>query len=241
MNQFTNVKPQKGSDLVMEAIRQRILSNELKPGDRLPSVVELASSFQLGRSTIREALSALKAMGWLDIRHGGGTFVRKELPGTEQPSSVQPLFEGADSLKEVLEVRKYIEVGCVALAARNRTEADLSAMERTIALMKVVLSDERQGEQADVDFHLQIAAASHNKLFFQIMESLTHRLQESMGKSRALWFYGELASAERLLQEHTDIYQAIMNKDEALAEKLMLLHLQKVDAVLNQALLPQQA
>jgi GntR family transcriptional repressor for pyruvate dehydrogenase complex len=57
-----------------------------------------------------------------------------------------------------------------------------------------------------------------------------------MGQSRALWFYGELASAERLLQEHTDIYLAIKNQDVALAEKLMHLHLHKVDAVLQQFL-----
>lgn len=236
MKQFTNVKPQKGSDLVMEAILQRIESNDLKPGDRLPSVVELANSFQLGRSTIREALSALKAMGWLDIRHGGGTFVSKELPKADQAGGAQPLFEGTDSLKEVLEVRKYIEVGCVVLAARNRTDSDLAVMERTIGLMRDVLADETLGEQADVDFHLQIAAASHNKLFLQIMESLTQRLQESMGKSRALWFYGELASAERLLQEHTAIFEAIRDQDEAMAEKRLLLHLQKVDTVLQQVL-----
>lgn len=235
MNQFTHVKPTKGSDLVMEAIRQRIESNELKPGDRLPSVVELAISFQLGRSTIREALSALKAMGWLDIRHGGGTFVSKTLPNAVPVSGAQPLFEGAETLKEVLEVRKYIEVGCAALAARNRTEEDMAAMERTIAVMREVLADETRGEQADVDFHLQIAAASHNKLLLQIMESLTHKLQENMGRSRALWFYGELASAERLLQEHTGIFQAIQDKNESLAEQRMLDHLQKVDTVLQQA------
>jgi GntR family transcriptional repressor for pyruvate dehydrogenase complex len=232
---FNHVKPQKGSEIVMNAILQRITSNELQPGSKLPSVVDLAASFDVGRSTIREALSALKAMGLIEIRHGGGTFVSKELP-TSPPNAPHHLFEATESLQEVLEVRRSIEAGCVALAAKRRNEEDLIAFESIISNMKDILSDEQKGEQADVDFHLQIAKASHNKLFVQMMESITQRMQESMGQSRALWFYGELASAERLLQEHTDIYFAIKNQDIALAEKLMHLHLHKVDAVLQQFL-----
>jgi GntR family transcriptional repressor for pyruvate dehydrogenase complex len=98
----------------MHQIKQQILAGGYAPAAKLPTVVELAASFEVGRSTIRDALSALKAMGWVDIRHGGGTFVSKILPN-EIGKAHGGLFYKTESFQEVLEVRKFIEVGCATL------------------------------------------------------------------------------------------------------------------------------
>src|SRR4051794_23580344 len=107
---FQYVQPQKGSEMVLEQIKERIISGDLPPGSRLSSVVDLAVNFGVGRSTIREALSALKAMGWIQIRQGGGTFVSTELPNdlneNESGTGFIGLFHHAESIKEILEVRK---------------------------------------------------------------------------------------------------------------------------------------
>ncbi|WNR45711.1 FadR/GntR family transcriptional regulator [Paenibacillus roseipurpureus] len=229
---FQSIKPQKGSDIVQEQLKQRIESGEYEPGYRLPSVVDLAAGFNVGRSTIREALSALKAMGWLDIRHGGGTFVSKVLP-TETPLESGDFFHRKESIQEVLEIRKYIESGCAALAAKRRTKAELEHFEQTIARMHEVLEDEKASEEADLEFHLLIAKASHNSLFIQMMDSLTKRMQESMGDSRRLWFFSELASGQQLLEEHIGIYEAIRAQNETLASDRMMQHLLKVESVLE--------
>ncbi|OGX68399.1 MAG: GntR family transcriptional regulator [Paenibacillus sp. RIFOXYA1_FULL_44_5] len=232
---FNQIKPQKGSEIVMQQLKQQIISGVYPPGSRLPSVVEFAAGFEVGRSTVREALSALKAMGWIDIRHGGGTFVCKELPNEEAAESFD-LFDKTESFQEVLEVRRFIESGCAALAAKRRTQEDLDEIKATLEHMQDVLGNEQLGEQADVQFHLLIAQASHNTLLIQMMESLTHRLQESMKDSRRLWFYSERASAQRLLQEHQSIYEAIADKNEALASERTIEHISKVDAVLQRLL-----
>ncbi|MNH97828.1 HTH-type transcriptional regulator LutR [compost metagenome] len=230
---FQQVKPQKGSEIVMQHIKQQLISGAYLPGAKLPTVVELSASFQVGRSTIREALSALKAMGWVDIRHGGGTFVSKKLPTDEESDGSGGLFEQTESLQEVQEVRKYIEVGCASLAAARRTEEDLEQLKQILSHMEAALGNEEESEQADIRFHLHIAKASHNSLLIGMMESLTERLQESMKTSRRLWFFAERATAELLLQEHREIYEAIQAKNESLAAEKMMLHIHKVDAVVH--------
>ncbi len=225
---FQQIRPQKGSEIVLQQIKMQIETGTYAPGSKLPTVVELAASFQVGRSTIREALSGLKAIGWVDIRHGGGTFVTNPLP-----IDSSSLFDQGQTLQEVQEVRRFIEAGCASLAASRRTEENLTALRQILSTMEASLENEEESEQADIRFHLEIAKASHNSLMIGMMESLTERLQQSMKASRRLWFFAERASAEKLLHEHRDIVDAIETKDEQLAAEKMSQHIHKVDQVIQ--------
>ncbi|MDF2644711.1 MAG: FadR family transcriptional regulator [Paenibacillus sp.] len=225
---FQQIRPQKGSEIVLQQIKMQIETGTYAPGSKLPTVVELAASFQVGRSTIREALSGLKAIGWVDIRHGGGTFVTNPLP-----IDSSSLFDQGQTLQEVQEVRRFIEAGCASLAASRRTEENLTALRQILSTMEASLENEEESEQADIRFHLEIASASHNSLMIGMMESLTERLQQSMKASRRLWFFAERASAEKLLHEHRDIVDAIETKDEQLAAEKMSQHIHKVDQIIQ--------
>ncbi|MCY9694557.1 FadR/GntR family transcriptional regulator [Paenibacillus alginolyticus] len=225
---FQQIRPQKGSEIVLQQIKMQIETGTYAPGSKLPTVVELAASFQVGRSTVREALSGLKAMGWVDIRHGGGTFVTNPLP-----IDSSSLFDQGQTLQEVQEVRRFIEAGCASLAASRRTEENLTALRQILNTMEASFENEEESEQADIRFHLEIAKASHNSLLIGMMESLTERLQLSMKASRRLWFFAERASAEKLFQEHRDIVDAIEMKDEQLAAEKMSQHIHKVDQVIQ--------
>ncbi|WP_235941442.1 FadR/GntR family transcriptional regulator [Paenibacillus puerhi] len=230
---FKPVRPQKGSDMVLHHLSEQIRSGYYPLGSKLPTVVDLAAGYEVGRSTVREALSGLKAMGLVDIRHGGGTFVCEALPPAPGEQDAADFFRPIESLKEVLEVRKYIESGCAELAARRRTDTDLSAIESVLDRMRHTLGDEKQAEEADVDFHVRIAEASHNTLLLQMMLSLTQRLQENMSDSRRLWFFAERSSVELLLAEHTAIYEAIRDRNGALAGERMASHIGKVDRIVQ--------
>lgn len=225
---FQQIRPQKGSEIVLQQIKMQIETGTYAPGSKLPTVVELAAIFQVGRSTVREALSGLKAMGWVDIRHGGGTFVTNPLP-----IDSSSLFDQGQTLQEVQEVRRFIEAGCASLAASRRTEGNLTVLRQILSTMEASLENEEESEQADIRFHLEIAKASHNSLMIGMMESLTERLQQSMKASRRLWFFAERASAEKLFQEHRDIVNAIETKDEQLAAEKMSQHILKVDQVIQ--------
>ncbi|MBD2867045.1 FadR/GntR family transcriptional regulator [Paenibacillus arenilitoris] len=227
----------KGHELVADQILLKIKDGAWQPGERIPSVVELAEAFGVGRSTVREAVSALKAMGWLDVRHGGGTFVKPVLPA-EGHRDERLLLQGADSLVELLEVRMALEVRAASLAAERRSPEDLQRLTEWLAAMEIGLgrNDTSEGERADVAFHMAIAAASGNSLLFQLMESLSGRFNESIRQSRELWFYREKATAARLLHEHRMIFEAIEKQDKKLAESRIADHLSKVEQVLRDAL-----
>lgn len=228
-----NERPLKSNEWVTQKLHLKLTSGELSPGDKLSSVVDLAAEYGVGRSTIREALSALKAKGLLDIRQGGGTYVKT--PPAETASSLAPedWLDRAESLLQLLEVRKVLETGCAALAAKHRAEHDLSALTATLREMEERLEDERFGEQADVLLHEQIARATCNPMLVELMKSLSERLHESMRDTRSLWFYAEHRSASRLLDEHRAIVSAIEARDERLASARMEQHLAKVEQVLR--------
>lgn len=229
------IKPQKSYEIVMNDLRSRIESGQLSPGMRLPSVVDLAVNYGVGRSTLREALSALKAMGWLEIRQGGGTFVCSELPRPDAdggPEGANSLFHNAESLKELMEIRKLLETGSASLAAKNRTVQDLAELDAIVRSMNDVSGNEAKEEEADVHFHLLIARASQNSLLLQMMESLNEKLETTIKETRKLWFYGERAAAQRLAAEHREICEAIRLQDAELASRLMQRHLEKVEKVL---------
>lgn len=226
-----NERPLKSNEWVARKLHLKLTSGELSPGDKLPSVVELAAEYGVGRSTIREALSALKAKGLLDIRQGGGTYVKS--PPDEPAFAQEDWLNRADSLLQLLDVRKVLETGCAALAAKHRAEADLEALDATLNEMADRLDDEIFGEQADVLLHEQIARATHNPMLTELMRTLSERLHESMRDTRSLWFYAEHRSASRLLDEHRSIVSAIRDRDESLASARMGQHLAKVEQVLR--------
>lgn len=225
-------RPLKSSEWVRNELAREIAEGRVKPGDKLPSVVELAERFGVGRSTIREALSALKAMGLLDIRQGGGTYIKSK----EAEPAQQPLAEwiaNAGSLLQLVEVRRVLETGNAALAARHCTEEDKQALRAAIAGMKDVLHDEIGGERADAAFHLRLAEATHNPLLINMTRSLSDQLFHHMRHTRAVWFYADRRSAEQLLEEHAGIVEAVCARNEKLASKRMDEHLSKVEQVLR--------
>lgn len=225
-------RPLKSSEWVQRELKKEIAEGKARPGDKLPSVVELAERFGVGRSTIREALSALKAMGLLDIRQGGGTYVKAK----EAESASPPLAEwiaNADSLLQLVEVRRVLEAGIASLAARHCTEEDAEALRAAVAHMREVLNDEAAGEQADTGFHLRLAEAARNPLLLDLTRSLSEQLHRHMRHTRAAWFYADRRSAEQLLEEHAAIVEAVLQRDEKLASERMNEHLRKVEQVLR--------
>ena len=231
---FVNNRPLKSSEWVLGELKREIETGERVPGDKLASVVELAERFGVGRSTVREALSALKAMGWLDIRQGGGTYVKSPPPGNGTGDALADWMTNAQSLLQLVEVRRVLETGNASLAARNHSDADAEALRAAVRRMEEVLSDESAGEQADTAFHLLLAESTHNPLLIDLTRSLSDKLQNGMRDTRTLWFYADLRSAEALLQEHIGIMEAVTLREERLAADRMERHLAKVETVLRE-------
>lgn len=232
--ELRKIKPKKIYEEVSEILHEKIRAGVLKPGDRLDSVEQLAEQLQVSRSAVREALSALKAMGLIEIKQGSGTFVKSVPPNRlDFPLSTAMLSNKLD-IARLLEVRKIIEVGAAASAAINRTEQDIQALVQILDDMKQAHGDGELGEKVDYQFHVAIATASQNPLLATILDQISGLMIDTMKETRRIWLYSKKTTSEQLYEEHMNIFLAIQQQNEELAKQAMTFHLSNVEKVLLQ-------
>ncbi len=228
---YKRIKTRKIYEEVAEALIDMIKSGQLKSGDKLDSVQQLAENFQVGRSAVREALSALRAMGLVEMHQGEGTYIREfDSKMLSLPVYIAALMK-KDDVKNLLEVRRILEVGAVEAAALRRTDEQLIEIKEALVQMEDA-SDEELGEEADLRFHMAIAKASQNELLIGLMNNVSEMMVTTMRETRRLWLYSKKSTLDRLFQEHQSIYEAIEEKDGQKAQQLTLNHLRSVEEVL---------
>ena len=195
-------------DQVISQLREAVRQGEWPIGGRIPTEPELAATLGVGRNTIREAVRALSHSGLLEVRQGDGTYVR----ATSEVSGAIRRLCGSE-LREVLQVRRMLEVEGARLAATERTDDELARL--------CALHDERDAAQrearfadfvrVDAEFHLAVVACGHNTLLTELYRGLT----EAITASVAATAHEELGPAERI--QHRGIVDAIAARDPARA------------------------
>ncbi|WP_082232169.1 FadR/GntR family transcriptional regulator [Halobacillus massiliensis] len=225
--QYKPIRPKKIYEQVADSLLDSLKNNELKPGDKLDSVEQLAKSFNVGRSAIREALSALRAMGILEMRQGEGTYVKAfEANRFSLPISVAFLMSRKDVV-ELLEVRQILEVGAAESAALHHTQEDLKPLEDALIAMEEAKGNGELGDQADLAFHVALVKATHNQMLTHLMQSVADIMVQAMRETRKLLHTDE--GTERLLEEHRQIFAAVTERNEKKARQAMSEHLRKVE------------
>ncbi|MCM3575423.1 MULTISPECIES: FadR/GntR family transcriptional regulator [Mesobacillus] len=224
---YKRVKVKKVYEQVADSIIELIKTGELKPGDKLDSVEKLAKSFDVGSSTIREALSGLRTMGLVTMRQGEGTFVNTFDPSKFQLPVTSAFLMKLEDVKELYEVRKILESGTAAHAAAVHQEEDLIAMEKALIVMEHANGNEDLASTADLDFHVAIANATHNKLLINLMSSVSALNSQTIQETRKVLLYSENI-VDDLQSEHRRIFEAIKNRQPDEARQAMLEHLQNV-------------
>ncbi|MGP4074280.1 FadR/GntR family transcriptional regulator [Halobacillus sp. K22] len=224
---YKPIRPKKIYEQVADALLESLKNGELNPGDKLHSVEHLAKNFNVGRSAVREALSALRAMGILEMRQGEGTYIKSfEASRFSLPVSAAFLMR-AEDMKELLEVRQILEVGAAGSAALQHRIEDLQPMEEALRAMAEANGNGELGEQADLDFHMALVKATHNEMLIQLMHSVSEIMMQAMRETRKLLHSKE--RTEKLLQEHRRIFRAIQNRSELQAREEMTIHLRNVE------------
>lgn len=215
------IKTRKIYEEIAEQLRKQVAEGKLKPGDRLPSERELAERLQVSRASVREALSALEMMGLLEVRSGEGTYIRH----VNMDSVVAPLSWALsldkDTMKQLMEVRKILEVQTVSLAAERARDTDLKELAETIEDMRKDMEDGLFDEVSDQRFHFLITQATQNKILIRLMNSISDTFRQTIK-------FGLTKSDENIIKlyhEHVAIYEAIKAKDPATARERMLSHL----------------
>jgi GntR family transcriptional repressor for pyruvate dehydrogenase complex len=218
------IKPKRMSDQVFDQLKDLIFRGHLKPGERLMTERELAQNLGVSRPTVREAINKLVAMHLLEHRQGQGTFVNPPNAGADK-NPLAAVINGQDaSLMDLLEVRLGLECNAVALAARRATEEDVREIEESVQAMAVAVGEGNLGSDADITFHMAIAYATKNIVQIHIMKSLYdlifYGIQENLQH-----LYSEPINLDKILQQHTDILDAIRQRDADEAYAAMKRHI----------------
>ncbi len=226
---FKKIKPKKISDEIVEQIKDLILQGKLKPGDKLPPERELASTMGVSRPVIREAISKLVAMGYLENRWSKGTFV---LPITEGGFEEKPILDflkkGIEALPEIVEVRKILETWAAATAALRATEEEIQQMREYLEEMEEAKNRGEIGYIADANFHSAISYATHNTLLIHIMNNIYQMIEKVSFEVRSR-MYKDPQSHEDLYRQHKAIFDAIVERNSEKAYKAMMEHMKYIE------------
>ena len=132
---------------------EQIRSGALRPGDRLPPERTLAEEYGVSRTAIREALRSMEMMGCVESHVGEGTYIKTpSLQEIVDPFSMLIAQNGRMG-GDLIEARLILETEIAALAARRRTDEQLSALEKTLAEMRRDIESGGMGIEADERFH----------------------------------------------------------------------------------------
>ena len=205
--------------LVLDKIRNHILANGLRPGDKLPSEAELSQQFHASRISVREALKGMEALGIIEARHGVGFYVRDfsfDTIAENLPSSL--LFDRSD-LADLLEVRMVLECFFVRRAAELVDPSTLADLADVLERIGERVRSGRQFGELDREFHVTLYRDVGNAVVIKQVAVFWDLLQ--MAREKALLLETHLGST---YQDHMRIYDAVSNRDPDEAEVWMCRH-----------------
>lgn len=212
-----------GADRVFAFFRDRLLSGDLKAGDRLVGERELALALRVSRPVLREALRSLAVLGLLDIRHGRGAFVRSADASVLGQALTLCLAPEPNILDDVLQARIAIECQAIRLACARASERDLQAIAATLDTLVDSLDDPEAGGSADYAFHLAIVRASDSGALMKIYEAISPLLMRSHVERRRDTFR-EPAITSGLVEAHRQVFLSLARRDPDEAERALREH-----------------
>ena len=208
-------------DIAARMIAQ-IHAGTLRPGDRLPPERALAEEYGVSRTAIREALRSMEMMGCVESRVGEGTFIKApSLSNIVDPFSMV-LTQNRQLGSELIEVRLILETEVAALAARRRTDEQLTDLEQAIQDMKGDIESGGMGVEADAAFHSILAEAAGNEALHVMLDMCEGMLSRTRPITQAVKGVPKMA-----LKDHAAICEAIRIRDEKAARRLMRTHLNR--------------
>lgn len=224
---FNNVQGKKVYELVIDQIQEKILSGEIKKGDKLPSERELSEQMGVSRTSIREAIRVLETMGLIESKQGEGNFICSNI----EKSFIEPLsimFKlNQGTWDNILELRELLELQTAKIAAEKATNEEIEELGQLIRQMKEEIDGNNREKilvTIDQKFHNKIASISKNYLIENFLMTSSRLFEEFIEEAR-----GKIIEVHReeniLFKEHNDIYEAIKEKNAELAYSNMKEHM----------------
>jgi DNA-binding FadR family transcriptional regulator len=222
------------ADTVLSRLTEHIVMGDFGTSGLLPSQGELAASFGVSRTVIREAMRGLCAQGLVDISQGRAPRVKPPDSKATVASLRLLLRRNKATLLHLVEVRQPVEGEIAALAAERANDEHLRQLERAVHDLATASQLEARIE-ADVRFHRILAEATGNPVFVLLLETLAEFMHES--RQKTLVYSG----VEQAFAGHRAIFEAVRNHDSAKAREVMQEHLRLAARDLQNLGVPKRA
>lgn len=226
-------QPKKASVAIYEQIRAKILSGELKPGDKLPAERDLIEMFQRSRPTVREALRMLENKNYVTISRGKGTIVNK--PSTDEIDRTLSSLVRLNlvTTENVIDIRNVCENLAISLAAQNRSEKDIDVLNNILSEAEEVKDVFHQYMDYGIQFNGAMAKASHNEMLYLIVRITSKFSHDKMSvQAEKLTSEKKIAMTQLIGHQHREMLDAVIAKDAEKAVELNNQHIHDVAEVL---------
>lgn len=216
---FKSRKKQSTVDIVINSIRELLMTKKLVPGQKMPSENEICDGLGVSRGSVREAMKILSAFGIVEIKVGDGTYIPNEpKPAVFNPLLFSFLLQNPD-LREITEFRQYLELDIVELILANK---ERNATERRLLEENLRFQGELRAKRAspevlaenDIEFHRLLGRASCNQLIRRVYDFALDYLEQSIKGTHFRQDNGTIS-----YEVHCQIVAAIRDNDLALAKK----------------------
>lgn len=210
---------------VVEQIRKLIADGVLAPGDQLLPERQLAEKLGVSRTAVREALTALVSLGFLEITPGSGAYVKEvRIDDLIDPLATIMLKE-RKNVFDLLEARMILETGTARLAALRAQRTDLYELNELTHEMDMDVTEGRNTDESDSQFHFCVARASYNPVLVNLMTVLMDMMRACYSPARKKLVERE-DERDMWFKQHYRVYEAIKARDPEAAAAAMSDHLE---------------
>jgi DNA-binding FadR family transcriptional regulator len=208
-------------DFIYGQLLEQITSGAFIVGMRLPSEKEFSQIFDVSRPVIRQALARLQADGIVISRRGSGTILNNLPP----PGLMQSGGSAVADMLRVFEARLALEAATAKLAAVRKTDQDIKQLEEVMGEYRQEFETNAIRPEYDMAFHRTIAEASNNRHLLALFQHLEGAIEKGLSVNLGYTRLGSKERAQRILDEHERIYDALMDGDGDAAQLAMSYHL----------------
>ncbi|MEJ5375997.1 MAG: FadR/GntR family transcriptional regulator [bacterium] len=225
---FKPIRPKRVTHEIVVQIQELMGSGALRPGSRLPPEREMAQQLGVSRPTLREAMGILEHLGLVQSVQGNGTYVMNVAERCLRDPLQELILSSERRMVELAEFRTEVESWAVALAAERIEPQELKLLEEILEQMKLGLQQGKPIHHLDADFHLSLARATHNGIYYHVANTIFYLFAEVTRVSHERIFRSPKEKLQ-LLEEHEAIYQAVAEAKGEKARKLMREHLGRTE------------
>lgn len=215
--------------VILGKLLQYIRSEGLEEGARLPSERDFAARLDVRRNKLREVLSTLETLRVIEMRPQSGMYLRQL--GVDTSFEMLVLLSDLglpltrEEVEHSIEVRYFLEVQAIRLAALRHNGDDLDGLRNVIERQEARVADDTSSFREDQEFHLRIVQATKNDIFVRITNSFF-----LMTMARRKNYFSDRDRSMVSIREHKDLLAAIQSRDPEECAELMAQHIKGAQA-----------